>query len=487
MSEIDSLSAREKGDCFWRKFRRYVYSAESKGGLRGNIFNVDTALDVLRYLEEKEKPGVTSLSGNEFADRPPSAAGKRAFIRSVAGMMQVSAQIKTLKSAGAHDELNEDALYIEGIKKVGGLIDRLVETFFTACGTDLKGVPFKNRALKKQAEEDFFEIRAEYEHLIKEVNRQGVQSFIARIVRDREQHAYTGGDIRKDPKCEELIIRAPIAYALRKTDTDVILERIRLADFQAGKLKTERDMVISCAKELFYERPEQEWKNRMLIRAISDYTVEVNERLRDILYAKEAGYYRLRWILLWEPVDKIIAEKIFKEYGEWPGIIDGSKRLSDISGFVEPVEKADVHVNGDEEIFRTGEELKEYLYTHPSQFDAQSLLSLATDTYELTDVLSKAYGLMQALDKLTSEKAFFMRPQDEREHIFEIWVMSEVMNRVGYMALEFIYEWQYNTVEETTEALRRILPYISYSGQEKIVREVLRDIVMERSNSFVQQ
>ncbi len=491
MSERE-LSAREKGDLFWRKFRHYAASAESKGGKRGSIFNVDTAADVLRYYEQEKVEEIPKLGGNEFADRPPTAAGKNALAHSVARMMRVSEQLKNLMEDDRPVSSEEpDEMVIAGIKELSELIDSLIGDFFSACGTDIWGEPVKDRMVKKQAEEDFFLKRSAYERLVKSENLQLGRRLLESVLKD-SGFAPEQKDAESDTVFESLLENGTMIATLRKLEVERLRERSGAALREASELEYGRSALKAYVKKKLKEDiPEA--RKRLLNKISADYSAEAGESIRELLYLRETALYQLKWLLFRKPVDGIMAERI-EGLGtdrflidEHPWQLEGRMRLSDIPGFVAPKEAAYVQVNSTKEVLALGKELKQYLTEHPWQFDAQCLLSLATETEGFGDILAKAYGVLKAMDRITLDENYGKRPEQEREELFEIWVMCELMNRVGYTALEFIDNWQFNTVEEATPALRRILPEISYSLQERGVRELLQGLLKERSAAHVCQ
>ena len=89
--------------------------------------------------------------------------------------------------------------------------------------------------------------------------------------------------------------------------------------------------------------------------------------------------------------------------------------------------------------------------------------------------------MVQAVDRLTISGDFAKLSPDDRQRLFDAWVVSDVMCIIGYTITEVIIGDPDRTVKEATETFEKMLPVLSYSATERDVRKMLVQIVRERS------
>ena len=148
--EKGGLSARQKGDIYWKKRKRYLAAAASRNGLKEGYINPDMAADVLQHYEElKAVDEPIVLSGNEFSERPPTAVGRRAFSDAVASVMHVRDLYKKILS-NPGDERTEDQIISGGMEKNLSVITQVVDDFFTASGLTQDGEKISDKDVRKK-------------------------------------------------------------------------------------------------------------------------------------------------------------------------------------------------------------------------------------------------------------------------------------------------------------------------------------------------
>ena len=206
---------------------------------------------------------------------------------------------------------------------------------------------------------------------------------------------------------------------------------------------------------------------------------------RKLLYIRQAAMYQAKWILKKVPVDRIIAFQVRSISDLSPTYIDDRMKLSEVPGFVEPVEKDEITIPNTESIENVRpmvEEVKEYFFTHPYQFEAQCLLSVVTGTEDLTDILVKAWALLRWVDGVSREPGFGERPKEEIRELFDIWLIADLICRIGYTENEFAVECKGLTVGEATNVLIRELDQISFSKLLDQSHDTLEQILKERGH-----
>ena len=127
-----------------------------------------------------------------------------------------------------------------------------------------------------------------------------------------------------------------------------------------------------------------------------------------------------------------------------------------------------------------------YLDSHPGQMDAQSLLSIVKGIQDICMVAHKARMLDIAIERFTLDKAKTEGlSSKDWLNIFESWVMADTVCRVSFPIIEFVRDYKEQTILEATDDLKKILPDISYTMEERKSREVMRRVIIERSGARV--
>lgn len=483
------LSSRDKNDVFWDKKRKYVLSANIKNKTEGSYFHPDVAAEVKSAYDRYDSAFLLhELTGNEFMDHPPTASGQTSFAKSIAEMMHTLERLDR-SVMDEHAVLDPTAsFFMDIIDDAKKLIGEIVEAFFAGCGTDRDGNTLADKSQRSAARKTFFEKRKEYEILIK-TERKIAGSEMIDIIRDAKgieeyQKTDLSGD---DPRLEKLLAKKkiPEEYSER---ISALCELSKAAGIEIAEAMVGKEALWGAIREKLTEEDQSETRKKLLQSGFDAYAFDVDMNIRRLLYRRDAVCYLIRWFLSGEPVDDITAKRIAEISDEKPEVFDPADSLHQIIGFCEPVEKAeDESADSDpvRGIIRLGDEVRQYLYRNPSQFEAQSLLSLAADTEGLADVLSRAWSLSKRMDELTLSGKYADLDPAEQQHLFDIWVQADTVCRVGDPVLELIMENGHRTIGEATDLLEGMLPEISYSMKEKISRDTLAKVILERSGMHV--
>ncbi len=458
-----------------------MLSSSVKCTTEDGFFSPDMAAEVKAIFADKKGTFFTELTGNEFMDTPPLSSGLNSMASSVAKMMCV---------LDSYDPNNDNCIrFADGSleTRVYSLIRILLDDFFTACGVDNDGNIIKDKAKRKSAEADFISKREEYSDLIKIENKRILSRMIddIRIEKGIEERQSVSAPI-EDPEFEKLLAEEKEAAELQP-ELDALRSVCRDAITEAVERNAAREALFKAVLESCKIKPDEAQR---LMEAYADYEQEVNARLRELLYKRQAAYYQARWIINKEPVDGIIAKKISGVSNVRPEVLSDDITLSSLPGFKLPAEDEDLALPDTDElsfIHKLGDELKEYVTTHPYRFESQCLLSVIEETDELTEVLKKAWALLRCIDGFSLKSDFLKISDEERESIFDIWLMSDVVSRVGYTITELLIETAEKDVGEATGVFEASLEGLSYSIVESRIKGPMREIFTERSSVRVSE
>ena len=479
------LTSRDKNDLFWVKKRRYMVSSEVKGTTNRGYFNPEMAAEVKGAYDRYDKGHeLYDLNGNEFMDHPATASGQMSFAKSIAMMMHTLDDIEASLADGNGGSDPTASFFSEILEEAGELIRDVINAFFTGCGVDADGNETIDRKKRNEALEEFYEKRKEYEVLIKTEKRIAGSEMIDVIresngIEERIETDLSG----EDEGFEELIAGHSEAADACGEKIDQLRAICKEAITEAAECEKGRRELWDVVRKTIEDESQNDHTRSLLKPAFDSYSFDVDMNIRRLLYKREAAYYLARWLVCREPVDGIIAVRIAEISDEKPDILDGEMQLSEVPGFVKPVEKTGTPLkdpDDPDEISALGEKIQKYLYTHPYQFESQCLLSILNDTEELMDHLSMAGALVDAIDRITLSDRFRGMNQSDAQKLYEVWVKADIFSRIGDTVMEIVIENCDNTVREATDAITAILPTISYYAVEKESSAALKQIILER-------
>lgn len=237
-------------------------------------------------------------------------------------------------------------------------------------------------------------------------------------------------------------------------------------------------MIASGGSAVQVYEPELE-SFRSVLKNVSD------TNLFRLLSRRAAAISQTRFLLQKTPVDRIMAKHISSISPIRPSYIDESIKLCDIPGYVEMVEEEEITLSDTESMdtIRTMVgEVKEYLYAHPYQFEAQYLISVVTGTEGLTDMLVKAWALYRWADSVSLSEEFGKRPAEEIKQVYDVFVLTDLVCRIGYTITELVTECRDMTIGEATDVFAKELPQISLSRLLDQSGDTFKRILTERGH-----
>ena len=63
---------------------------------------------------------------------------------------------------------------------------------------------------------------------------------------------------------------------------------------------------------------------------------------------------------------------------------------------------------------------------------------------------------------------------EEGIELYETWILVDNITRVGFAVMDFTIGHEDSTLKEAAEDLKKMLPYMSYSKQERICKDAVR-------------
>ena len=236
----------------------------------------------------------------------------------------------------------------------------------------------------------------------------------------------------------------------------------------------------------YFEPGTDDVRKYILENAFNDYSANVDEKLSALLYRQEASAAYMGWVLLSIPVDPVLVQYMDPEWGEKPGVMNENMLLSEQEGFVflrkhDRWEEVGA-VKGLSDVRKRVDEIKQYLYAHPWQFEAQCITTLSRGTEKLPGIVADARAIRDALDRLTAEGYLSTIGMEESIELYEMWTIVDLVTRIGYAVLDFMTKHEGSTLKETAEDLKEMLPFMSYAKQERACKDAGLTVIDTRSD-----
>ena len=165
----DTLTAREKGDIYWRKLKYYLAAVKEKEKKQASertgrsIAQDILSLDGEAVMSEL-KQGRLWINGNEFKKRPPTATGEEAYKNSILLVhMSLKYFKEVLKKAKKTPGDEIEQAVMKHVEKTLPVIELAVTTWFASNGIDIKTGEEVRPQKKAEAEKKLEDILKAYE------------------------------------------------------------------------------------------------------------------------------------------------------------------------------------------------------------------------------------------------------------------------------------------------------------------------------------
>ncbi len=490
--EKGGMSAREKGDIYWRKRKRYLAAAAVRNGLKEGYFNPDMAEDILeRYKEIKATGKRELLNGNEFSEKPPTAVGRRAFAYAVANLMNERDHYELLINNFPGDEnYNENQILVGGIEEILACMEQAVGDYFIAAGLTQDGERITDKAERKRAFEAFKNSGELYHELMVRNNKELGVRFIDEL---RKRYGLDDLMDAPDPGPGPVFGMLVNKYPEAVKNNSALIEKLKQVNIST---RHEAAMIVAAREKLrqevtkeYFDPATDEVRKFILEASFGEYSYKVDENLCTLLYKQEATAAYIGWVLLSAPVDPVLAEYVDPEWGQRPQVMDEGMLLSEQEEFVF-LRKYDRweevgEIKGLSDVRKRAEEIKQYLYAHPWQFDAQCITTISRGTQQLPGIVADARAIRDGLDRLTANGYLNEISMEEGMELYEIWTVADLITRVGYTVMDFTVKHENCTIKETVEDIKDMLPLMSYSKQELSCRDAVKKLMRERAGNNV--
>ena len=480
----EELDARQKGDIYWKKLKRYL---EARASRESSLEDTDSALATARdiyacakNLDEFEKKNPHRLvTGEEFKVMPPTATGEEVFMH---GILLVSANLKRfikLVESPAEDDVV--------IKLLASLIDVMktaLKSYYNSSGIDEVTGEKISAAEREKARDEHDEIIRRYNSEVKNfrtnVSNEIVKGMIKEIVKTGKAGNHPVPET--DDAFDACISLNPGAYEENRAEIEKVRNEYCTYLKKEAELKGMLPLIKEAAEEKTSQMTAPAWISPT--EAYEEYGRYLDERLRALAYARRCCLAYVRCMLTDEVVDPLVANYIKSRWGTDVNTLPQDKPVVTFDRFVRvrllEEDKTEYRFGSVEEIKTAARELEEYRTSHPEQFEDQTFSSLFFGIEELPVIQKKAKALRDFVASAAKGVVDIDIPLDDREALYYIWIDADACARVADMVIGYASESEAKTIKALLPTFARDVHDISFSKQRAISSQCLGMVVTER-------
>ncbi len=476
--ETTALSAREKGDIYWRKLKYYLQSVREKGDQSQEsrslqMFAAELLSEDTTELSRKVREGSLTINGNEFKRRPPTATGEDVYKQNILLVKVCAAYFRELTlTAKDKDVPKEDRVLVSCLEKLIPVMEQALSVWFAAHGVSVKT---GEKLSVKDMDTASGRLSAEIKKY--EVEVESYRSTVARsVVKDLLSSSEAEDtDVEEDP-FEDLIALHQDAYQKHRDLIDRILKEYKLL---SEKRRSYR-MVFPRLVKLVREKGGYTYANKIMIYkdAALFYRDYIEEQFVASLWAEKGCVSLIRTLLTGEPVDPMIANYIYARWKTEVPTLPLYEKVKDLPGFTSISENPNIDTEKadfpDLSAIRDGiAKLEAFKDEHEELFRGQTITSILFDTDELPRIAGMAKQLRSRIAHGSKEGEFDGLTKREQIDLGEAWILADSMARTAYILIEYRIRSEKRTLADLVATFRDEFYEMGYYAQERACRASL--------------
>ncbi len=470
----NELNARQKGDIYWKKLKRYIASKESHGDTGKGDKDVILAKEIFSKMKEAGKEEITEkkigITGDEFKVMPPTATANEIFgdgiIRVCRYMNYFSGLSETAGGASGTDRI-----FYENLPELVSAMENALNTFFTTAGIDAKSGEAVSPETRREAEKNRKDVYDRYEKTVKGFRRKVSLNIIDSL--DIGVEGAGADESALNEECDnvfkEIEALDPGMYDFNRPDMDNLKEEYKKGLEQDAFFSEKLSLIEKKVEEKASEDEENEWIS--LKEAFDEYRFFANEEQKKTAFERGCCLIYAKFILTDDMVDPLAADYIFEHYGERANTYPMDKEICSLPDFVNIDYDAgfDIpEIKSDEDMEKASAELSAYRKTHPGQFESQTLSSLFFGTGELPILEKKARALRNAISGKVGHGFANKIMMPENDGLRRMWIEADAFASVAGQILDYAVLNRRKTIKDLLPTISDETFEMSYQRQEKI-------------------
>ena len=474
----DSLSAREKGDIYWRKLKYNLRAVRQKEkDVDESRSGRALALELLeRYNSEKEKLSeyTERICGNEFSRRPPTATGELSYKENILHVMLSLELFKVIVSDTAMKAAGDtEGSLSDNLEKTIPVIEKTLDIWFLSNGIVRQSGEKATADMIKAAQDKLDKAIMVYEETISNTCREVSKMIVQRLKGELPKPEF-GQSIGID-EFEALIEENKERYIPQKTVIDkacaeLLAIRKKLADLTGD---------IPGLIRYIDEKGEYSYVNRYMIYkdVYAEYMDYVGEQLAAAVWAEDGCVSLIRGLLTDQKADPMVANYIKEHWGVDVPTYDIQEKVCGIPEYTALSEFesdcAVLELNGLEDALEEATKITEYRETHLRQFQFQSVSSMLFDNSELPLIGAKARVIRNKIAAEVKEGKYDTFNYEQVRRIKDAFVDVEATARVAYMVIEYNMSAKGRTIASLMNSFETDTEEMDYTIQERRCRKYI--------------
>ncbi len=456
-----TLSARDKGDIYWRKFKYYMQAIRDKklsgSSKQNNIYmlkRISAARDTApmeSYVPED------MINGNEFKLRPPTATGTQALEDSITKVIiNLRFFEGLLQQASADLNKSLGPILEKQLRELCQVLKKTLSIYFHSFGLDFENGQSIDTQKCNAAKMQLPKALEHYENTVKNFRL----NTALRIVEDLK---------KKIPACTD------------KPDLSIFEEMIRL---NPGPYLTHQKVIDSAMKQLYSltEKSLQYHRQSDAIRRLienadpaqipvdfmtfpeilAEYENYLQEHLTSLEWVKKGCEDCVSYLLTGKNCSPLIANYIAAHWNIDIETISTDMPVRALPGFLFSEEGASderaCDLLKEEEVSEAIHSLTSFMDTHPELFRHQTIYSLLFESQDIPRICHTAKAVRNTLAKKIDK---------DDPVIPDELILADTIERITSMILEYRRDSENRTFKDLIQNYHKDILEMDYLFQER--------------------
>ena len=482
----DGLSARQKGDIYWKKLKYFLQAVKDKnisddGERKGRY--LAQKLIARRNAENMEETG-EFIDGNEFKLRPPTSTGEQVHEDNLwKTICNLNYFRDILQKNAGNTADGTDAIVLKRLNSLQKVIAETVETTFRAYGLNyLTGAVVSDADIKKAKEGQPVLIK-KYEAAVKQF-----KSKVALSVADSLRDILSPESVQPDTSAiTDLIKEYPDSYFTYKGTVDTALKELETILKKRSRAEAELESLKKYAEEKGSDSAPVSFMDYS--EFISVYEECMEEFFISMDWAAEGCEACIRSLLTGTAPDPFMSNYIHSRWKVETETYPGDTFVSSLPGYRQPEydkeNPALYKYETIEDVKQGIAELKKYREEHSRQFRFQLISDILFDTDDIPEIAGRSKAIRNVLYGWAENGYPGTVSESDKEELKEMWVQAETTGRVAEMVLEYHRNSGRRSMKDLIDAYLYDTQDMDYRLQEKNARSCLEKWLSERDSRLM--
>lgn len=474
----EGLSAREKGDIYWRKLKYFLQAVKDK-----HVTGVSERKGryMARQLVARKKDAAPDtveeyIDGNEFRMRPPTSTGEQAYEDSIwKAIRNLNYFRSVLSQVNESDYSEADIIVLKQLNELQKVIGETVEACFTANGIDYRTGEAVSASQIKIASAMFSDRKEKYEESVKQFKLKVAKAVASAAAGNTKDDPAEGSEFTDLSDMKALIEANPEKYQENKAVINNALNELESIRKKLGKARAGLAALKEYAEQ---QGPDAKAVSFMdYSEVVQIYEDDLDESLTSMEWGERGCETCIRSLLTGDVPDPLMSNYMHSHWSADTETFSADSSAVSLPGYQKlEYEKDDAglyHYGTIAEIRQGIGELARYRDEHPRQFRFQMISDLLFGLEDLPEIAGRSRAISYILADWAKNGCPETISDADKKELKEMWVQAETTERVAEMVLEYHRDSERRTLKDLTDNYLYDSLDMDYRLQEKKVRTCL--------------